>query len=154
MLKSVIAKALKVLDDVGVETVLILAFVAQFAAHALSLHGVDAVHMLALFDESEVVATGTVLQMPANPNGARAARTVVVRDVKAAARAAAAKAPRVRRPDPVDDELGAEELDQARAVESAVRITIIGPDGQPRTKIVRLSGSREGMAAPARRPHD
>jgi hypothetical protein len=154
MLKSVIAKALKVLDDAGVETVLTLAFVAQFAAHALPLHGFDAVHVLALADESEVVATGTVLQMPANPNGARAARTVVVRDVKAAARAAVAKAPRVRRPDPVDDELGAEEFDQARAVESAVRITIIGPDGQPRTKIVRLSGSREGMAAPTRRPHD
>jgi hypothetical protein len=103
------------------------------------------------------VETGTVLQMPATPNSTRATRTVVVRESKGVVRTPAATAPkptRVRRPDPVDDEVGGEELDQLRAAEGALRITIIGPDGQPRTKIVRLSGSRDGMAAPARRPHD
>jgi hypothetical protein len=156
MLRSLIGKALRVVDDAGVETVLTLAFVAQFVAYALPLHGDDAVRVHLLSDESEIAPTGTVLQMPANPNGGRATRTVVVRESKSVVRtptAAAPKATRVRRPDPVDDEPGAEDLDQPRA-ESAVRITIIGPDGQPRTKIVRLSGSRDGMAAPARRPHD
>ncbi|MDQ3949633.1 MAG: hypothetical protein M3282_04740 [Gemmatimonadota bacterium] len=157
MLKSLIGKAVSVVDDAGVETVLTLAFVAQFAAYALPLHGIDAARAYLLPDESDIVVIGTVVQMPAKPSSARAARTVVVRESKGVARtptAAAPKAARVRRPDPVDDELGAEELDQLRAAEGAVRITIIGPDGQPRTKIVRLSGSRAGMAAPARRPHD
>lgn len=136
---------------------LTLAFVAQFAAYALPVPGTDGVRMQLFSDESDIVETGTVVQMPAMPSSARAARTAVVRESKGAPRpptAAASKAARVRRPDPVDDELGAEELDELRAAESAVRITIIGPDGQPRTKIVRLSGSRDGMAAPARRPHD
>jgi hypothetical protein len=157
MLKSLIGKALRVVDDAGVETVLTLAFVAQFAAYALPLHGIDAVRVHMLSSRSDIVEVGTVVQMPAKPNGARATRTIIVRESKGVVRTPAAAAPkvtRVRRPDPVDDELGAEELDQPRAAESAVRITIIGPDGQPRTKIVRLSGSRAGMAAPARRPHD
>jgi hypothetical protein len=157
MLKSLIGKAVRVVDDAGVETVLTLAFVAQFAAYALPLHGIDAVRVHLLSDEADVVEIGTVVQMPAKPNGARTARTVVIRESKSVVRtptAAATKATRVRRPEPVDDELGAEGLDQARAAEGAVRITVIGPDGQPHTKIVRRSGSRDGMAAPARRPHD
>jgi hypothetical protein len=156
MLTARIGKLVRVVDDAGVETVLTLAFVAQFAASALPLHGVDAIRMHLLFDESEIVETGTVVQMPAIPNGSRATRTVVVRESKAAIRtpAPAPKATRTRRPAPVDDDLGPEGVDQARSAENAVRITIIGPDGQPRTKIVRLSGSRDGMAAPARRPHD
>jgi hypothetical protein len=157
MLTSLIGKAARVVDDAGVETVLTLAFVAQFAAYALPLHSIDAVRMQLISDERDILETGTVLQMPATPNSARATRTVVVRESKGVARTPAATAPkttRVRRPDPVDDEVGGEELDQLRAAEGALRITIIGPDGQPRTKIVRLSGSRDGMAAPARRPHD
>jgi hypothetical protein len=157
MLKSLIGKALRVVDDVGVETVLTLAFVAQFAVHALPLHGMDAVRVHLLSDDSEMVETGTVVQMPGKPNSPRATRTVIVRESKGVVRTPGAttpKAPRVRRPDPVDDELGAEELDQLRGAEGALRITVIGPDGQPRTKIVRQSGSRDGMAAPARRPHD
>jgi hypothetical protein len=157
MLKSLIGKAVSVVDDAGVETVLTLAFVAQFAAYALPLHGIDAVREHLLSDESDIVETGTVVQMPGKPNSGRATRAIVVRESKGVVRtptATAPKATRVRRPDPVDDELGAEELDQLRAAEGALRITIIGPDGQPRTKIVRLSGSRDGMAAPARRPHD
>lgn len=158
MLKSLIGKAVRVVDDAGVETVLTLAFVAQFAAYALPLHGIDVVRVHLRSHESEVADIGTVVQMPAKPGGARAPRMVVVRELKGVVRTPAAtapNAPRVRRPDPVDDqELGAEELDQLRAAEGAVRITIIGPDGQPRTKVVRRSGSRDGMAAPARRPHD
>jgi hypothetical protein len=158
MLKSLIGKAVRVVDNAGVEAVLTLAFVAQFAAYALPLHGIDAVREHLVSDESHAVDIGTVVQMPANPNGARASRTVVVRESKGVLRTPAATAPktaRVRRPDPVDDdELGGDDLDQLRAAEGALRITIIGPDGQPRTKIVRLSGSRDGMAAPARRPHD
>lgn len=157
MLTSLIGKALRVVDDAGVETVLTLAFVAQFAAHALPWHGLDAAGLHLLSTESDVVEVGTVVQMPAKPNGSRATRAVVVRESKGAVRAPAADAPkaaRVRRPTPIEDDLGAEELDQLRAAESSVRITIIGPDGQPRTKIVRLSGSRDGTAAPARRPHD
>jgi hypothetical protein len=156
MLKSLIGKAVRVVDDAGVETVLTLAFVAQFAAYALPLHVIDGVRMHLLSDESDIVETGTVVQMPAIPKSSRATRPVVVRESKGTVRAPAAGAPkaaRIRRPDPVDDNLGTE-LDQPRPAESAVRITIIGPDGQPRTKIVRLSGSRDGMAAPARRPHD
>jgi hypothetical protein len=157
MLKALIGKALKSVDDAGVETVLTLAFVAQFAVYALPLHSIDAVRDHLLSDERDVVTeTGTVLQMPGSPGGPRATRAVV-RESKSLARTAptaAPKAPRPRRPDPVDDELAMEELDQARPPENVVRVTIIGPDGQPRTKIVRLSGSREGMAAPARRPHD
>jgi hypothetical protein len=157
MLKSLIGKAVRVVDDAGVETVLTLAFVAQIAAYTLPLHATDGDRVHLLSAESDIVETGTVVQMPAAPNGARAARSASPREGKSAARAqapSAPKAPRVRRPDPVDDELGPEELGQVRAGDSAARITIIGPDGQPRTKIVRLSGSREGMTAPARRPHD
>jgi hypothetical protein len=157
MLKSLIGKAVRVVDDAGVETVLTLAFVAQIAAYTLPLHAMDGDRVHLLSAESDVVETGTVVQMPAAPNGPRAARSTSPREGKGAARAqapSAPKAPRVRRPDPVDDELGPEELGQVRAGESAARITIIGPDGQPRTKVVRLSGSREGMTAPARRPHD
>jgi hypothetical protein len=157
MLKSLIGKAVRVVDDAGVETVLTLAFVAQIAAYTLPLHAMDSDRVHLLSAESDIVETGTVVQMPAAPNGARTARSTGPREGKSAARAqapSAPKAPRVRRPDPVDDELGPEELGQVRAGESAARITIIGPDGQPRTKIVRLSGSREGMTAPARRPHD
>lgn len=157
MLKSLIEKAVRVVDDAGVETVLTLAFVAQFAAYALPVHGIEAVRLHLFSDERNISEIGTVVQMPAKPNGPRATRTVVIRESKSVVRtttATAPKATRVRRPDPVDDELGAEEVDQLRAAEGAVRITIIGPDGQPRTKIVRLSGSRAGMAAPARRPHD
>lgn len=156
MLKALIGKAVGVVDDAGVETVLTLAFVAQFVAYALPWHGVDTrAHLL--LAASDVVEVGTVVQMPAKPNGGRAARATVVREPKGAARSSAADAPkaaRLRRPAPVEEDLGAEELDQLRAAESSVRITIIGPDGQPRTKIVRLSGSRDGTAAPARRPHD
>jgi hypothetical protein len=158
MFKSLTEKATRVVDDAGVETVLTLAFVAQFAAYALPLHAIDVVREHLLSEERYVVDIGTVLQMPAKPTGTRATRTVATRDSKGAVRAATPatmpKATRVRRPDPVDDDLAAEEPDQLRAAEGAVRITIIGPDGQPRTKIVRLSGSRDGMAAPARRPHD
>lgn len=157
MLKSFIEKAVRVIDDAGVETVLTLAFVAQFTAYALPLHGLDAVRLHLLSAESEMVDIGTVVQMPAKPNGGRASRTIVVRESKGVSRISSAPAPKVarlRRPDPIEDELGAEELDQLRAAESSVRVTIIGPDGQPRTKIVRLSGSRDGTAAPARRPHD
>ena len=135
---------------------LTLAFVAQFAMYALPLHGLDAVRVHLLSAESDVVEIGTVVQMPAKPNSGRMTRPAV-REPKAAVRSAAtpaAKASRPRRPDPIEDDLAAEELDQLRAAESSVRITIIGPDGQPRTKIVRLSGSRDGTAAPARRPHD
>jgi hypothetical protein len=154
MLKSLIGKTVKVVDDAGVETVLTLAFVAQFAVYALPLHGMDAIRVDVLSEEGDI---GTVVQMPAKPTGARGPRVVVVRESKVGVRtpATASKATRVRRPDPVeDDELGPEQQDQLRAGEGAVRITIIGPDGQPRTKIVRRSGSRDGMAAPARRPHD
>jgi hypothetical protein len=157
MLKSLIGKAIRVVDDAGVETVLTLAFVAQIAACTLPLQTIDGDRVHLLSTESDIVETGTVVQMPAAPSGARTVRTTGPREAKGAARAPTAgapKAPRVRRPDPVDDEPGPEELGQVRAGESAARITIIGPDGQPRTKIVRLSGSREGMTAPARRPHD
>ena len=157
MVKSLLRKALRVVDDAGVETVLTLAFVAQFAAHALPMHVSDAVHVPLFFEESGVAETGTVVQMPAKPNAPRVTRAVVVRESKGAVRAPAAatpKAPRLRRPDPVDDDLGADDVDQLRGAEGALRITVIGPDGQPRTKIVRQSGSRDGMAAPARRPHD
>lgn len=153
MLRSLIGKAVRVVDDAGVETVLTLAFVAQFAVYALPLD----VRSHLVSDESDIVETGTVVQMPSMPNSGRATRTVVVRESKVVVRTpvvAAAKAARIRRPDPVDDEPGAEEPDRVRPAESAVRITIIGPDGEPRTKTVRLSGSRDGMAAPARRPHD
>jgi hypothetical protein len=154
MLKSLIEKTIKVVDDAGVETVLTLAFVAQFAAFALPVHGIDAVRLDVRSEESDI---GTVVQMPAKPTGARGTRTVVVRESKVVVRtpATSSKATRVRRPDPVEDnELAPEEQDQLRAAEGTVRITIIGPDGQQRTKIVRRSGSRDGMAAPARRPHD
>jgi hypothetical protein len=157
MLESLIGKAVRIVDDAGVEAVLTLAFVAQFAASALPLHGLDAVRVHLLSEESDIVETGTVVQMPGKPNSARPARTPVVRESKGVVRtptATAPKATRVRRPDPVDDELGAEDVDQLRAAEGALRITIIGPDGQPRTRIVHRSGSRDGMAAPARRPHD
>lgn len=156
MLKSVIGKAVQVIDDVGVETVLTLAFVAQFAAYSLPSHTLDdiRVHRIAAAD---VVEVGTVVQMPANPKG-RATRTVVVRESENARGSAPAstapRAPRVWRPAPIEEALGAEELDEQRAMESSVRVTVIGPDGQPRTKVVRLSGSRDGTTAPARRPHD
>lgn len=156
MLKSLIAKAVRVVDDVGVETVLTLAFVAQVAAYALPPYVMDDVRVLMLSARGDIVETGTVVQMPAKPSGGRSQRTVVVRDAKSGAKTAGAatvKASRVRRPDPVEDDLARED-EQLRAAESSVRITIIGPDGEPRTKIVRLSGSRDGMAAPARRPHD
>jgi hypothetical protein len=81
-----------------------------------------------------------------------------VRDAEAskvsASASASSKQTRVRRPDPIDEDLGVDDPDQLRALESSVRVTIIGPDGQPRTKVVRLSGSRDGTTAPARRPHD
>jgi hypothetical protein len=156
MLKSLIEKAVRVVDDAGVETVLTLAFVAQFAAYALPLHGADVVRVRLLSDESAIAEIGTIVQMPAKPNRDRTARTVVVRESKSVVRTPATTAPkatRVRRPDPVDDELDTE-LEHMRAAEGALRITVIGPDGQPRTKIVRQSGSRERVAAPARRPHD
>jgi hypothetical protein len=153
MLKALIEKVVAVVDDAGVETVLTLAFVAQFVAYVLPWHGVDArAHLL--LAQSDVVEVGTVVQMPAKPNGSRTGRATVAS--KGTARSSTADAPkpaRLRRPAPVDDDLGAEEIDH-RAAESSVRITVIGPDGQPRTKIVRLSGSRDGTAAPARRPHD
>jgi hypothetical protein len=157
MLKSLIRTAVKVVDDAGVETVLTLAFVAQFAVYALPLHALDVARGRVVLGEGDDVVTGTVVQMPAKPSGARNQRTLAARETKGAVKApaaAATKATRARRPDPVEDELAAEELDQLRAAESSVRITIIGPDGQPRTKVVRLSGSRDGMTAPARRPHD
>lgn len=158
MLKSLVEKAVKIVDDAGVETVLTLAFVAQFAAHALPLNGIDFVREDLLVDERASADIGTVVQMPAKPSGGRASRTGGVREPKSVVRtpsAAGSKVTRVRRPDPVDDEdLAADEVDQLRAGEGALRITIIGPDGQPRTKIIRLSASRDGMAAPARRPHD
>jgi hypothetical protein len=160
MLKSVIGKLVHVVDDAGVETVLTLAFVAQFAAYSLPFHTLDdiRVHRIgAGSDIVEVVEVGTVVQMPAKPKG-RTTRTVVVREGDNARASASsstvAKAPRVHRPAPIEEALGAEELDELRTIESSVRVTVIGPDGQPRTKIVRLSGSRDGTTAPARRPHD
>lgn len=158
MLKSLIGKALRVVDDAGVETVLTLAFVAQFVAYSLPFHSLDDVRahwMSAENDVVEIVEVGTVVQMPAKPKG-RVTKTVVVREESArtvTSAPVAAKLTRVRRPEPVEEELGADEPDQ-RAMESSVRVTIIGPDGQPRTKVVRLSGSRDGTTAPARRPHD
>jgi hypothetical protein len=169
MLKKLIGKAIRVVDDGGVETVLTLAFVAQFAAYALPLHAVSDFDAHIVSHESIVVTdvgeTGTVVQMPASPTTGRTARAVIVRQQTGANRSAASAAAkgaraaglqptRVRRPDPVDDEPGADEAGRLGASESSVRITIIGPDGQPRTKVVRLSGSRDGMTAPARRPHD
>jgi hypothetical protein len=144
--------------------VLTLAFVAQFAAHSLSLPALTSIRAGLLADDVPIVETGTVVQMPANPNGGRAQRAAAGREAKMGARRApaGAKTPRqppslstrVARPDPADEEPGAESLDQLRPAEGLVRITIIGPDGEPRTKVVRLSGAREGLAAPARRPHD
>jgi len=168
MLKQLIGKATRVVDDGGVETVLTLAFVAQFAAYALPFHPAGDFDAHIVAHESIVIAdlgeTGTVVQMPASPTTGRTARAVVVRQQKGGNRGVAAAAKgartpgtqpaRVRRPDPVDDEHGADDAAQPGAPESSVRVTIIGPDGQPRTKIVRLSGSRDGMTAPARRPHD
>jgi hypothetical protein len=160
MLKSLIGKVVQVVDDAGVETVLTLAFVAQFAAYSLPFHALDDIRVHRIAAESEVVEVvevGTVVQMPARPKG-RATRTVVVRESENARASAAPstvpKVPRVQRPAPVEEALGAEELDELRAIESSVRVTVIGPDGQPRTKVVRLSGSRDGTTAPARRPHD
>jgi hypothetical protein len=161
MVKSLIGKAIRIIDDAGVETVLTLAFVAQVAAYTLPLHAASdlGVHLLA--DERLIVETGTVVQMPGHPNGGRAARAVVVRQSKGSVRPSAATAAKALRPLPQrlrNPELaaaaGSDELDQSRAAENSVRITIIGPDGQPRTKVVRLSGSRDGMTAPTRRPHD
>ena len=118
---------------------------------------VDDVRVHWIPTESEVVEVGSVVQMPAKPKG-RAIRPAVGRETETArvssSATTAAKPGRVRRPEPVDDELGVDDPDQLRALESSVRVTIIGPDGQPRTKIVRLSGSRDGTTAPARRPHD
>jgi len=164
MLKSRIGKAIRTVDVAGVERVLTLAFVAQVAAYTLPLH--SAVDPLAYTDADDgmIVETGTVVQMPAGPDGSRTARTIVVRQSKGAARpsaSAAAKAlrpagttpQRVRNPDLANDP-SPEEPDHLRGAENSVRITIIGPDGQPRTKVVRLSGSRDGMTAPVRRPHD
>jgi hypothetical protein len=55
----------------------------------------------------------------------------------------------------VDDDPGSgDDADGVRSADNVVRITIIGPDGQARTKLVRLATSRDGVAAPARRPHD
>jgi hypothetical protein len=156
MLKSPIGKAVRVADDAGVETVLTLVFVAQFAVYAMPSHGAEALRAGLSLDDGAIV-TGTVVQMPAKPNGARTPRATAGREAKGGVKSATTTVPkgaRVRRPDPVDDELGTEEADQLRAAESSVRITIIGPDGEPRTKIVRLSGSRNGMTTPARRPHD
>ena len=156
MLKSLIGKVVQVLDDAGVETVLTLAFVAQFAAYSLPFHALDDIRVHRS-EVVEVVEVGTVVQMPAKPKG-RVTRTVVVRESENARTSAASstvpKVPRLQRPAPVEESLGAEELDELRAMESSVRITVIGPDGQPRTKVVRLSGSRDGTTAPARRPHD
>jgi hypothetical protein len=157
MLKSLIGKAVQVVDDAGVETVLTLAFVAQFAAYSLPFHTLEDIRVHWIPAESEVVEVGTVVQMPAKPKG-RATRTVIVRDGESGrvsnSASAVTRATRVPRPLPVEESLGAEELDELRAMESSVRVTIIGPDGQPRTKVVRLSGSRDGTTAPARRPHD
>jgi hypothetical protein len=164
MLKSLIGKAIRIVDEAGVETVLTLAFIAQVAAYTLPLQGSSDLRTHLVTDERLIVETGTVVQMPGNPNGGRAARAVVVRQAKGSNRlsaAAAAKAirpsgtlpQRVRNPQLVGAE-PADDLDQLRGAENSVRITIIGPDGQPRTKVVRLSGSRDGMTAPTRRPHD
>jgi hypothetical protein len=157
MLKSVIGKAVQVIDDTGVETVLTLAFLAQFAAYSLPFHTLDDIRVHRIAAESDVVEVGTVVQMPGKPKG-RATRTVVVRESENARGSTTAstvpKALRVQRPAPIEEALGAEELDELRAMESSVRVTVIGPDGQPRTKVVRLSGSRDGTTAPARRPHD
>jgi hypothetical protein len=157
-MKSLIEKAVGVVDDVGVETVLTLAFVAQFAAYALPFH-MDEVRVHRLSGEPDVVVeVGTmVVQMPAKPHASRSARTTSGRDQKGSSRAPAASGKtllRVPRPERVDDDPAPDEVDQLRTMENAVRITIIGPDGQPRTKIVRHTGSRDGSAAPARRPHD
>jgi hypothetical protein len=153
-LRFLAERALSIVDDAGVETVLTLAFVAQLAVHALPLHGIDGVGVPALSDEGDMVETGTVVQMPATPGTARPSRAAGARESKGVTRPTASSKARVRRPDPVDDDIRSVEGDQVRSAEGAVRITIIGPDGEPRTKIVRLSGSRDGMAAPARRPHD
>jgi hypothetical protein len=157
MLKSLIGKVVQVVDDAGVETVLTLAFVAQFAAYSLPFHALDDVRVHWIAAESDVVEVGTVVQMPAKPKG-RVTRTVVVREGEgsrgSASGSTTVKPTRVPRPAPIEEALGAEELDELRAMESSVRVTIIGPDGQPRTKVVRLSGSRDGTTAPARRPHD
>src|SRR3712207_1069823 len=89
MLKPLIRKAIVILDDVGVETVLTLAFAAQVAAYALPVDPVSDPRLHLAIDERVIVETGTVVQMPGNPNGSRAARTVVVRQSKASARPSA-----------------------------------------------------------------
>ncbi len=159
MLKSLTGKGIRMVDDAGVETVLTLAFVAQVAMYSLPFDVFVDARRHFLGDERAVPATGTVVQMPEIPSDGRTSRATSGRTSKGGARpavSATSKAPRsasrVSRPDPVDDP-GADD-DQLRASENAVRITIIGPDGQARTKVVRLSGSRDGMTAPTRRPHD
>ena len=137
---------------------LTLIFVAQFAASTWPSHDSDDARAYMLSPVTDVsVETGTVVQMPAQPGGGRAQRAANPRDARGATKtgaAATSKVTRPRRPDPVEHEPGGGHPDEVRAVESSVRITVIGPDGEPRTKVVRLSGSRDGMAAPARRPHD
>jgi hypothetical protein len=131
--------------------VITFVFVAQLAVYALPVHAIDPV---GIYIEGDSVETGTVVQMPAggSSRGTRGA----ARDAKAAGRPAATtpSKPTVRRPEPVEDEPALVDGEEIRSAESSVRITIIGPDGQPRTKVVRRSGLRDGIAAPARRPHD
>ena len=87
MLKRLIGKAVRVVDDGGIETVLTLAFVAQFAAHALPFHAPSDRGAYIVEHESFVIAdvgeTGTVVQMPASPAAASmslaAALPVVIR---------------------------------------------------------------------------
>ena len=164
MMKPVIGKAMGVIDDVGVDIVLGLALMAVVGS-AAPLQAMDDVRRHSSAAEVEVAApTVTVVQMPAGPGGDRTQRSELARPAKRSSSHAAAAAAKPSRPAGAtvarvrgaDDGAGdaGEELDELRAMESAVRITIIGPDGQPRTKVVRTSGTRDRMATPARRPHD
>jgi hypothetical protein len=163
MLKSLFGNALEAASDVRVETVLTLAFVAQFAVHAASTDAASAIAAGPGIGGASIVDIGTVVQMPAEPTAGRVQRAALAREKKVGSRrrvAGAAKAGRPRaarsagidRPQAVGDQPGAEELEQLRSGDGILRVTVIGPDGELRTKLVRLSGSRDGTAAPARRP--
>jgi hypothetical protein len=140
--------------------VLTLVLVAQFAVHALPLPAASAI-LVGLAPDDVMPVIGTVVQMPASPRGARAQRSTAKTGARRGAaatkpaRPSAAPSARIVRPDPVEDETALDDVaDEVRSADNVVRITIIGPDGQARTKLVRLASSRDGMAAPARRPHD
>lgn len=133
---------------------LTFALVVQFATHALPIQAVEPA--VAIDHPAEAgdsaVATGTVVQMPAG-SGGRTSRSGA-RDAKAPRPAASVtKGTRAGRAELGEEEPGLDEGGDVRDPDAPVRVTIIGPDGEPRTKIIRRSG-RDGVAAPARRSHE